>query len=582
MKTSDHHGTGPQPAGANHPADPKRRDVLRWSLGLTAGLMLPPLAGCGGGSDAAEPATADTLPEASRIYAHNGLIDIDLTAAYGNKSIQFAASAQNVYPGASQSVNAYLRSYNGGLAPTLCLNAGDTLRIRLKNRLPANDSKYSSLDFLNYQNSTNLHFHGLHVDPKEIRPGVYGDYMVDTPDAGVIPGADRQHEVTLPADHANGIYWYHPHLHGSTTTQVLNGMFGAILISTPRNDFDLPDGIQERVIFVHRLNLNDKGRSDNLYEYVGNSNGGFVLNGAYQPTIVMRPGEIQNWHFLNADVFYPFNPVLDDHTMWHYARDGNAFPRKYRAVNAESAAQLDGPLWPGSVMYPGNRNSMLVQASKTPGTYYLRCAKAPSGMDTEIVARVVIEGPPVDVNLPSPSRLPLYNNYQPITDAELAQHGGKTRAVILGVLSKDSPLLAQPIPEDEDWFIPATDGSSLANLVFATGNAGAKLAPFQSALATTQIVALNAVEEWTLYNLNGYPHPFHIHVNDCYVVKINGEDIEPYWADTIPLAPNGTQGQPTSITFRSRFTDFTGKFVWHCHALDHEDMGMMELVEVVA
>ncbi len=582
MSTSNHHGARQPLTTAAGPADPKRRDVLRWSLGLSAGLILPPLAGCGSGSDALE-ATADTLPEASRIYARNGLIDIDLMAAYGNRNVQFAAPSQNAYPGTSQSVNAYLRSYNGGLpAPTLCLNAGDTLRIRLQNRLPENDTKYSSLNFLNYQNSTNLHFHGLHVDPKEIRPGVYGDYMVDTPDAGVAPGADRQHEIALPADHPSGIYWYHPHLHGSTTTQVLNGMFGAILISTPRNDFDLAEDIRERVIFVHRLNLSDKGRSDTLYDYTGNSNSGFVLNGAYQPTIVMRPGEIQNWHFLNADVFYPFSPVLDEHTLWHYARDGNAFPRQYRAINAESVTQTDSAHWPGSAMYPGNRNSVLVQASKTPGTYYLRCAKAPSGMDPEIVARVVVEGTPVDMDLPSPHRLPLYNNYQPITDAELAQHGGKTRSVILAVLNKNSPLLTQPVPEDEEWFIPPTDNSSLANFVFATGNSGAKLAPFQSALATTQIVALNAVEEWTLYNLNGYPHPFHIHVNDCYVIKVNGQDIEPYWADTIPLAPNGSLDQPTSITFRSRFTDFTGSFVWHCHALDHEDMGMMELVEVVA
>ncbi len=581
MTTSDHHRAEQSPAAAPGLADPKRRDVLRWSLGLSAGLILPPLTGCDSGGDGSA-AVADTLPEASRIYARNGLIDIELVAAYTNRDVQFAAGAQNVYPGASRSLSADLRSYNGGLlAPTLCLNAGDTLRILLKNRLPGNDVKYSSLSYLNYQNSTNLHFHGMHVDPKEIRPGVYGDYMVDSPDAGVTPGADRQHEITLPAEHSNGIYWYHPHLHGSTTTQVLNGMFGAILVSTPRNDFDLPDSIRERVIFVHRLNLTDKGRSDNLYEYQDN-NSGFVLNGAYQPTIVMRPGEIQNWHFINSDVFYPFSPVLDEHTLWHYARDGNVFARHYSAINADTVTQTDGRFWPGSAMYPGNRASMLVQASKTPGTYYLHAAKAPSGMEPEIVARIVVEGLPVQMDLPSPHQLPLYNNYQPITDAELAQHGGKTRAVILAVLDKDNPLLVQPIPEGEEWFIPANDDSSLSNLVFSTGNKGTKLAPFQSALAATQTVALNAVEEWTLYNMNGYPHPFHIHVNDCYVIKVNGEDIEPYWADTIPLAPGGTPDQPTSITFRSRFTDFTGKFVWHCHALDHEDMGMMELVEVLA
>lgn len=565
-------------------ADPKRRDILRWTMGLSAGLVLAPLAACdsGGGSDGFN-ASTDTLPEAPRIAAKNGLIDMDLVAAYANSQVQFAASAQSTYPGNALSQTTDLRSYNGTmLAPTLQLNAGDTLRILLHNDLPANENQYSSLSYLNYQNSTNLHFHGLHVDPGIIRPGVYGDYVVDTPDAGVLPGASRQHEIHLPDSQTNGVYWYHPHLHGATTTQVVNGMFGAILINTPRNDFDLPDDIRMRVIFVHRLNLSDAGRSDNLYDYAKNKNSAFMLNGAYQPTIVMRPGEIQNWHFLNSDVFYPFNPVLDDHTLWQYARDGNTFDRVFRPVNAATSTQVDGRLWPGNILYPGNRSSVLVQASQTPGTYYLRAAKAPSSTNEEIVARIVIEGPAVNAALPSPHRLPLYNERLPITDAELAQHGGKTRAVILAILNKDSDLLVQPIPAGEEWFIPSADDVSLADSVFATADVGAKLAPFQSALAATQTIALNAVEEWTLYNLNSYPHPFHIHVNDCYVVRINGEDIEPYWADTIALAPNGTVDQPTSITFRSRFTDFTGQFVWHCHALDHEDLGMMELVEVRA
>jgi len=60
-----------------------------------------------------------------------------------------------------------------------------------------------------------------------------------------------------------------------------------------------------------------------------------------------------------------------------------------------------------------------------------------------------------------------------------------------------------------------------------------------------------------------------------YVVRINGEPVTPFWCDTLPVPSHG------NFTFRMRFTDFTGKFVWHCHALDHEDMGMMQLVDVV-
>ena len=47
------------------------------------------------------------------------------------------------------------------------------------------------------------------------------------------------------------------------------------------------------------------------------------------------------------------------------------------------------------------------------------------------------------------------------------------------------------------------------------------------------------------------------------------------WKDTVLLPNDGT-----SIHIRARYTDFVGKFVLHCHILAHEDMGMMELVEV--
>jgi FtsP/CotA-like multicopper oxidase with cupredoxin domain len=91
-----------------------------------------------------------------------------------------------------------------------------------------------------------------------------------------------------------------------------------------------------------------------------------------------------------------------------------------------------------------------------------------------------------------------------------------------------------------------------------------------------QTVQLNALEEWTIYNDSDEWHPFHIHINEFQVVAINGE---PHDAknleDTRPLPPMG------SITMRSRFVDFTGKYVYHCHILGHEDRGMMGIIEVV-
>jgi len=70
---------------------------------------------------------------------------------------------------------------------------------------------------------------------------------------------------------------------------------------------------------------------------------------------------------------------------------------------------------------------------------------------------------------------------------------------------------------------------------------------------------------------------FHIHVNPFKVTKINGEPVEkPFWRDTYVL--NGSDDD--SFTMETNFEDFTGQFVQHCHVLSHEDLGMMEKVEV--
>jgi FtsP/CotA-like multicopper oxidase with cupredoxin domain len=562
-----------------------RRQTLSWAFGLTTGAVLAPLAACGGSESAPSPglpnfsSTRDTLPEAPRLTASGGLLSFDLTARYTTQTLDVAVSQPIAYPGKSVKTATALRSFNGQyMAPTLVLTIGDTLRVKLINQLPANVKGESKLSYLNNQNSTNLHFHGLHVDPKE-KNGVFGDYVVDTAEAGVLPGGIRQHEIKLPLDHTNGIYWYHPHLHGSSNVQVSSGMFGAILIKDPADRFLSPD-TTERIIFVHKLGLNAMGKTDSFYDSLNAPASNFLLNGAYQPTLVMRPGEVQSWHFLNSASFYPFNPLLDGHTMESYARDGNAFAGFFKPVNPVTSAQFGNQQWPGNAIYPGGRLSVVVKASMTPGTYFLRSVKAPSSeTNDEIVARIVVEGAPVATPLPLPSGLPRYVEQLPITDAELASKGGKQRNLVLAILSQGDPLLPSPIPAGEEWAIPAGEpvNSFFYGTSFVLGNVGSgvKLAPFQSAITTTQTVALNAVEEWTINSLNDYPHPFHIHVNDSYVVRINGEAVTPFWADTLAVPPKG------SITFRMRFKDFTGKYVWHCHALDHEDLGMMQLVEVV-
>jgi len=84
------------------------------------------------------------------------------------------------------------------------------------------------------------------------------------------------------------------------------------------------------------------------------------------------------------------------------------------------------------------------------------------------------------------------------------------------------------------------------------------------------------VEEWTIRNVSQEEHPFHIHQGGFQVMSVNGV---PYNArgqqDTVMLPVGG------DVVMRKPFRDFTGKFVYHCHILNHEDAGMMAVIEVV-
>ena len=575
-----------------------RRDFLRWVTVSAGSIVATQLIGCGGGTSSTAP--SDTmLSEPPTLRPTNGVLTMDLIAEYSSQPIALRAAGptSNVYQSPNPPIETRLRRYSGSFpAPTLRVKAGDTIKIRLINRLPPSPSNSSSLSFLNHQNSTNLHFHGLHVSPKKFLINgqeVYGDYVVDAPDAGVLPGTERQHVIEVPEDHPPGIFWYHPHLHGSSGAQVSSGMFGAIIVEGGANELFDPQLAPERVIFVHKHNLTVAGLTDSLNDSAVPDPSVFLLNGAYQPTIVMRPGEVQIWHFINSATFYSFNPLLDGHTMQAFARDGDPIPEVFRPINAATVAQFANPNWqsniqgwPGTFASPGSRISVIVKASDTPGDYLLRSMLSPWTNNVnipiyeEVVARIQVQGTPVQAVLPPASKFVPNRDFAPILAEEVAASGGETRNLILGVFALNSPRLP-PFPSGEEWVLPQGEGGVLSSLVFGTGSPvnSDKVYPFQSATGAaivSQTVNLGAVEEWTITTLDGFPHPFHMHVNDMYVVKVNGQSLaQPYWADTLTIPPNG------SITFRVRFKDFDGAFVWHCHVLEHEDLGMMQLVTVI-
>jgi FtsP/CotA-like multicopper oxidase with cupredoxin domain len=99
-----------------------------------------------------------------------------------------------------------------------------------------------------------------------------------------------------------------------------------------------------------------------------------------------------------------------------------------------------------------------------------------------------------------------------------------------------------------------------------------------------QTVKLGDTEEWTVVNTDQQYHSFHIHQTGFLVTEVDGlRQNEDSLRDTFSVPP-ATDAGPGILKVVIPFTDpvIVGRFVYHCHAVDHEDKGMMGIVEVVA
>ncbi len=90
-----------------------------------------------------------------------------------------------------------------------------------------------------------------------------------------------------------------------------------------------------------------------------------------------------------------------------------------------------------------------------------------------------------------------------------------------------------------------------------------------------EVASLGTTEIWTIENLVGMDHPFHLHGFSFQVLDRNGvPDPFPKWEDTVNVPKHET------VRFIVRFEDYPGKWMFHCHILDHENAGMMGVLEV--
>ena len=431
----------------------------------------------------------------------------------------------------------HLRGYEGMMpGPTLRLQPGDVLRIRLINDLPPNrETMPLQMNQPHMLNLTNFHFHGAHTSPDGI-----SDNVLRTME----PGQSYDVEIRIPEDHPRGTYWYHPHHHGSADIQLSSGMVGAIVIEDGPEQVPEVAAAKDLTMVLGEVVFDGFGMVEGFDALFSETSTRFLsLNGQRNPTITMRPGEVQRWRLVHAGYQDDLFLALDSHQFHAIARDGVGL-----VIIGEGQICTDQPERKDALLIaPGQRIDVLVKAD-TPGTYDLKALPYNQGYPSPFgpIARVKVEGEPLP--MPLPGRLappPLAS----IRDEEITYRRRLT--------------FSANLPENDaaaHWreFSFLVDGRSFdINRV-------------------DHRVKLGAVEEWEIVNLHFHDHIFHIHVNPFELVKVNGEYVPSVWLDTVVLPRNG------SITIRSRFLDYVGKYVLHCHMMNHEELGMMQLIEVYA
>jgi len=518
-----------------------RRGFLTTSLGFGAGVL----------TGSALPAKAEEPPA----HAHNP--DLGLTSGM-NDWQSFQPGAPLIEPEVRRSVDGvlettlsceyaylsvggyrlFMRTYEGmSPGPTFHVKPGDTLKIKLVNNLPPNrDMTPANLATPHQFNTTNFHTHGMHVSPSGIADNVM---------RSMEPGKTYDIEVPIPANHPPGTNWYHPHAHGSANVQMAGGMVAGLIIEGDFADVPQIAKAQERLLILGECIFDAYGTIEDFATvWPEPALRFFTVNGQREPTITMRPGEVQRWRFVHGGQQDDMFLELEGHTFQQIARDGIALSRINLAPPPTSQQSIDRPQ--AMIVAPGQRIDVLVKAGE-PGTYALRALPYDQGYPspTGPVARLVVEGEPLPMELPT--KLPPGPNRM-IEDQEITG----TRTLTLSAKTLENPSRSQW--QEFRYYI---DGKSF------------------DPSRIDHRVRLGAVEEWTVLNDDVHDHVFHIHTNDMLLTQVNGKALpEPIWLDTAIVPRNG------SITFRSRFEDFTGLFMLHCHMMNHEELGMMQTVEV--
>ena len=465
------------------------------------------------------PQSAESLPIPPLMTgtAQDGVVTYDLTAQPGTR--EFLPGLQTETWG-----------YNGDfLGPALLLRRGDQVVLNVTNNIDI---------------TTTTHWHGMHV------PAV----MDGGPHQRIEPGATWT--ATFPVLNRAATYWYHPHPHPQlgqgvlfdpmgTGYQVYQGLAGLLIVEDDTSDAlvlprsygqdDIPLILQDRRFHEDGSLMHFPSDFNPATDPALRKGGHFLVNGVEAPVLDVG-AQVVRLRILNASNARVYNLGFSDNRTFHQVvSDGGFLPAPV------SLSRL--------LLAPAERVEILLNLGADEGqTLTLRSFNSENG--TTFV-------PP-----------PLQDQWD-TTDFDLLE-------IRIGSATANA---VRTIPEALSTVdrIPETDAANADSPRPFELNAnpfGINGKRMNMAIIDARI-RLGDTEVWEITNPNSQAHPFHVHGDSFQVLSRDGAPPpaqELGWKDVVLVRPFET------VHIIKRFHDYSDPvtpYMFHCHILEHEDVGMM-------
>lgn len=408
--------------------------------------------------------------------------------------------------------------------PEIRLRQGETLRLRIENRLPQD---------------TTIHWHGLRV-PNAMDGA---PYVTQPP---IQPEDTFLYEFAVPDA---GTYWYHPHLHSAE--QVGRGLMGAFIVEEPG-----PPQVDREVVWVlgdFRLNgdASIAGGFNNPMEAsmsgrVGNT---VTINGRVPDRFEVRAGERIRLRLINTAPARIFGLAFKDHQPLVIAFDGQP-------------VEPHRPDGGRVVLGPAMRTDLILDMTGKPGAAAAVLDTFYDGLEYKLVEISYSAEKPLRTRpLAPPDKLPA----NPIPEPDLSRaerHQVTLTGGMMGAMGRGGGMMPGGMHE-------MMGGGSMWAI-----NGLAVMHDDMRHMKPVLTLTRGKSYVLAIDNQTAWYHPMHTHGHSFRVITRNGAPTKyREWRDTVLIPPR----ERAEIAL---VADNPGDWMFHCHILDHQEGGMMATIRV--